>query len=266
MKTYLSNYAHFTNKQDLDAATRQHVLTHWNEMNQTERAVLDMIRRYSVKCGAAHLKHETFEKAIQKSNATVRRAIRKLEKLEIIERIQYIRPVMSGLGANIYVIQPTNDQTKLNTPKNDEKPTARRAEPVKLQTEAFLSSAIGESKLARIFYGVYRKLPGYYSDVLRKLLARLSWIMTCHLRGFSIISRNVRDGQKWVYKTNEQWKNEGSHFGMSMRLKARFVDWKIAAMSGGATCAINDRKISPRGSADCPLYRRQIAPSNNLRV
>jgi len=52
MTTYLSEYAHFTNKYDLDAATRQHVLTHWNAMNQTERAVLDMIRRYSVKYGA----------------------------------------------------------------------------------------------------------------------------------------------------------------------------------------------------------------------
>ncbi|WP_438296617.1 hypothetical protein [Sporosarcina sp. FA15] len=72
-------------------------------MNQTERDVLDTIRRYSVKYGAAHLKHETIEKTIKKYNAIVRRAIRKLEKLEIIERIHYIRPVMSGLGANIYV-------------------------------------------------------------------------------------------------------------------------------------------------------------------
>ena len=84
MITYLTDYAHFTNKQDLDAATRQHVLAHWDSMNTTERAVLDMIRRYSVKYGAAHLKHETIEKAIKKSNATVRRPP-KLEKLDIID-------------------------------------------------------------------------------------------------------------------------------------------------------------------------------------
>ena len=123
MTTYLTEYAHFTNKQDLDEASRQHVLAHWDSMNQTERAVLDMIRRYSVKYGAAHLKHETIEKAIKKSNATVRRAIRKLEKLDIIERIHYIRPVMSGLGANIYVIKPFNDQSKMNSPEKAEKPT-----------------------------------------------------------------------------------------------------------------------------------------------
>ncbi|MHA6261437.1 helix-turn-helix domain-containing protein [Sporosarcina sp. CAU 1771] len=186
MTTYLSEYAYFTDKNELDAATRQHVLTHWNAMNPTDRAVLDMIRRYSVKYGAAHLKHETIEKAIQKSNATVRRAIRKLEKLEIIERIHYIRPVMSGLGANIYVIQPTTDQSHMNSPEPTEKPAAPKLQPTKPETEALLfkalstkvlkrtspvelspttlfgkmksllSSTIGECTLARNVYGVYR--------------------------------------------------------------------------------------------------------------
>ena len=129
MITYLTEYAYFTNKQDLDEASRQHVLMHWNSMNHTERAVLDMIRRYSVKYGAAHLKHETIEKAIKKSNATVRRAIRKLEKLEIIKRIHYIRPVMSGLGANIYVIKPFYDQSKMNSPQEAEKPADSKPQP-----------------------------------------------------------------------------------------------------------------------------------------
>ena len=123
MITYLTEYAHFTNKHDLDEATRQHVLAHWNAMNHTERAVLDMIRRYSVKYGAAHLKHETIEKAIKKSNATVRRAIRKLEKLRILERIHFVRPIMSGLGANIYAINPYSEQSKMNSPGKADKPT-----------------------------------------------------------------------------------------------------------------------------------------------
>ncbi|MEK5071440.1 helix-turn-helix domain-containing protein [Sporosarcina sp. FSL K6-1508] len=240
MKTYLTEHAHFTNTNDLDEATLQHAHAHWNSMNQTERAVLDMIRRYSVKYGAAHLKHETIEKAIKKSNATVRRAIRKLEKLEIIERIHFIRPVMSGLGANIYVIKPFHDQSKMNRPEEDENPTDSKPQPTISQPEALLSKAIttkdlkktspaevlpttlfskmksllsstiGESKLARNFYGVYRhqslqmlkfsihadkgelfevlalqalrisvqatklkkirNLPGYYSGVLRELI------------------------------------------------------------------------------------------------
>ena len=48
MITYLTEYAYFTNKQYSDEASRQHVLMHWNAMNTTERAVLDMIPRYSV--------------------------------------------------------------------------------------------------------------------------------------------------------------------------------------------------------------------------
>ena len=65
MTTYLADYAHFTNKDDMDKAAKEHIAAHWNAMNDTERAVLDMIRRYSVKFGAAHLKHETMEKALR---------------------------------------------------------------------------------------------------------------------------------------------------------------------------------------------------------
>ena len=90
MTIYLSEYAYFTNKHDMDEAAKQHVVANWNDMNTTERTVLDIIRRYSVKYGAAHLKHETIEKAVKKSNATARRAIRKLEKLGIIKRIHFI--------------------------------------------------------------------------------------------------------------------------------------------------------------------------------
>lgn len=112
MATYLADYAHITNKHEIERAVKQHILINWNEMNGTDRAVLDIIRRYSFTFGAAHLKHDTIEKAVKKSNATVRRTIRKLEKLDIIERIHFIRPVMSGLGANIYTIKPIPDENQ----------------------------------------------------------------------------------------------------------------------------------------------------------
>ena len=95
------------------------------------------------------MKHETIEKAVKKSNATVRRAIRKLEKLDIIERIHYIRPVMSGLGANIYVIKPFNDQSKMSRPEEADKPTESKPQPVDSQTEAFFSKAINSKDLKR---------------------------------------------------------------------------------------------------------------------
>ncbi|WP_203248103.1 helix-turn-helix domain-containing protein [Sporosarcina beigongshangi] len=137
MTTYLKENAHFANTQDMDEAARRHVIKNWNEMNSTDRAVLDMIRRYSVKYGAAHLKHDTMAEKISKSNVTVRRAIRKLEKLGIIERIHYIRPVMNGLGANIYTILPFDDQSTLTTPAMADNPCDSMDEATLSETEAF---------------------------------------------------------------------------------------------------------------------------------
>ena len=177
MTNYLTDYAYFTNKYDLDEAASQHKQANWNAMNHTDRDVLDVIRRYSVKFGAAHLKHDTIAKAIGKSNATVRRAIRKLNQLEIIDRIHYIRPVMNGLGANIYAIRPYHDTPKA---KHPEKLSTTKSQPVKSaagqapkttdaaeqlvapttlfgRMKQMLSSTIGEASLARRFFGVYRQ-------------------------------------------------------------------------------------------------------------
>ncbi len=104
MATYLAYYANFTNKEDMDEAVNLHLSANRITLNNTDGAVLDLISRYSVKYGAAHLNNETMEKALEKSNSTIRRIIRKLEDQNIIERIYYVRPVMSDLGANIYVI------------------------------------------------------------------------------------------------------------------------------------------------------------------
>ena len=182
MTNYLTDYAHFTNKCDMDEAAWQHKKENWNDMNHTDRDVLDVIRRYSVKFGAAHLKHDTIANAIGKSNATVRRAIRKLRQFGIIERIHYVRPVMNGLGANIYAIRPYNNTPKISLPvtstssksqeakpevaqaSNQEqvktKPTEQLAVPTTLfgRMKEMLTSTLGEKTLARRFYGVYRQL------------------------------------------------------------------------------------------------------------
>lgn len=108
MIDYLADYSYFTSKEDIEHAVRQHRTMNWKDLNDTDRDVLDVIRLDTIRFGAAHLKHDAIASIIGKSNATVRRSIRKLEKLGIIDRILYIRPVMSGLGANIYVIKPFN--------------------------------------------------------------------------------------------------------------------------------------------------------------
>ncbi len=170
MTNYLTKFAYFTNKFDLDKAATAYKNEHWQAMNKTDRAVLDVIRRYSVKFGAAHLKHDTIADAIGKSNVTARRAIRKLVKLNIIDKVHYVRPVMNGLGANIYAIRPFEEPTTTRTPEKAEQKKAPKQEsnttenteqsvPVTLfeRMKALLSSTIGDATQTRRFFGVYRQ-------------------------------------------------------------------------------------------------------------
>lgn len=136
MTHYLSPHAKFTNVEAMDTAAHQHADIHYNAMNKTDRAVLEMIRCYSVKYLAAHLNHETIEKKLNVSNSTVRRSLRKLATLEIIERIQFVRPITNGLGANIYVILPVGDQAGMNSPEKVEKPRHEAVSEVILEKEA----------------------------------------------------------------------------------------------------------------------------------
>ncbi len=172
MTHYLKNYAYFTNKFDLDRAASEHRAEHFQAMNKTDRAVLDVIRQYSVKYGAAHLKHDTIASAIGKSNVTVRRAVRKLVSLGIIEKTHYVRPVMNGLGANIYAVLPFREPEikpvkkvretsveKKNTCQACSKPKEEAAPTTYFgRMKAFLTSTIGNAKLARNFFGAYRQL------------------------------------------------------------------------------------------------------------
>lgn len=221
MTHYLQNHAHFKDKFELDRAATEHKQEHWQAMNQTDRDVLDIIRRYSVKFGAAHLKHDTIAHILGKSNVTARRAIRKLVALGIIERIPYLRPVMKGLGANIYAIKPFQQPEKIVQPKI-EKPLVTKEKMVDTEIQApvpttvfermkaMLAATLGETSMARRFFGVYRQqvlpmlkfsiyeheqtlfeqlsiqalhiavqatkkrkiynLPGYYSGILRELI------------------------------------------------------------------------------------------------
>ncbi|MGN7385495.1 hypothetical protein [Sporosarcina sp. SAFN-015] len=105
----------------MDAVAEQQLSLHRDNLTKSDRQVLDVIRRYSVKYGAAHLKHGRIEDATGKSNVTVCRAIRKLIKLEIIKKVHYFL-LMSGLRANIYIIFLFDDQRKMDDrDKNDKR-------------------------------------------------------------------------------------------------------------------------------------------------
>jgi len=136
----LKNYAHFTDTEAMDKATNEHVHRNWYKMNKTDRTVLDMIRRYSVKYGAAHLKHETIAKQVGKSISTIKSVIAKLIDLGILEKVKFIRRVLSGMGANIYSILPFKEENclaKTGGRENSETPYVPTFEPLKNEKEAF---------------------------------------------------------------------------------------------------------------------------------
>src|SRR5690625_2210095 len=102
---YLSDYSTFDNTQELNEATNDHLQRNRYELNETDRSVLITLSQYAVKYnGVAHLKLSTLADIIEKSESTVRRAIRKLSKLNVIKSQSFMRRVSGGNGANIYIV------------------------------------------------------------------------------------------------------------------------------------------------------------------
>ena len=138
---YLSEYQTFDSVHEMDTHILQHTNANYNELNSTDRDVLSLISRYACKYpGAAHLKVETITKALSKSDATIRRAIRKLEKMHIIEKVSFIRRVTKGYGANILRILPFDDKSTMNTRPESENPTPASTQPAKTENETFISN------------------------------------------------------------------------------------------------------------------------------
>jgi hypothetical protein len=101
-----------------------------DELNDTSYAYLDQfsdqltnstidifkrITRYScVVIGVSWLKVRTLASILDKSEKTVRRALKQLETLHIIKRVPTIRP-QGGRGYDIVVIQPQADAASMST-------------------------------------------------------------------------------------------------------------------------------------------------------
>lgn len=133
--TNIDTHAKFETVAEMDAATNQHIYANMNDLNETDRKVLDTIRRYSSIYRAAKMKVATIAELVGKSEITVRRSTAKLERLGIIERIKTKRPINVGQGANIYVILPFNDRAGMNAPEEVTKPTESKSEPIKSESD-----------------------------------------------------------------------------------------------------------------------------------
>lgn len=124
---YLHNYSMFESIEKLNESINDHIKRNQYELNETDRDIFLMLGRYSVKYkGVSHLKADTIATAIGKSKRTVQRSIRKLERLGMVERCEFIREKSGGNGANIYRILPyksTNDTAELSPRLESDKPT-----------------------------------------------------------------------------------------------------------------------------------------------
>ncbi|CAG9612403.1 hypothetical protein BACCIP111899_01579 [Bacillus rhizoplanae] len=132
---YLREYKTFESVEQLNAAVRGHLYAHNFELNDTDKNILKLIGRYTVKyLGAAHLKAATIAEAIDRSEKTVRRSLNKLQSLGIIRKVRTTRHIMGGYGANIIVINMF-DQSPVSSREDADKPRQASAEPAKSSIE-----------------------------------------------------------------------------------------------------------------------------------
>ncbi|MCZ2259140.1 helix-turn-helix domain-containing protein [Sporosarcina sp. G11-34] len=137
---YLTDYQPFESKKELNEAVSSHFDRCNFELNETDREVLLMLSRYSVKYpGVAHLKTSTIAEKVKKSNRTVQRTIRKLEALLIIEKKPFLRQVSGGFGANLYIFLPPNVISELSPRKEVAKPDTPTTEATISENEPILS-------------------------------------------------------------------------------------------------------------------------------
>lgn len=126
---YLSDYQTFKDTQELNHHVKQHEQMNAAELNATDRSILRFIARYSVKySGASHLKVATIAEAMNKSERTIGRVLKRLEALNIIRRIGTIRPKSGGKGASIIQILPF-DSTLMSERMSDSEVTEKATEP-----------------------------------------------------------------------------------------------------------------------------------------
>lgn len=162
---YLENYQTFSHKSELNEAIALHLEAYGQALNQTERMILTFLSRYAVKYpGVAHLKNTTIAQAIKKSERTVRRALAKLESLQIIERRVFHREKTGGFGANLYIFLPYQEINEsveeTNVEKIPENPNGYEEAPITfyMRFSALVSGYMGHGneKLIRELYGVHK--------------------------------------------------------------------------------------------------------------
>ncbi|MTW85101.1 winged helix-turn-helix transcriptional regulator [Virgibacillus dakarensis] len=169
--SYLSDYATFNSTQELNHNVTQHEKAHQDALNATDRNILRFISRYSVKySGASHLKVATIAQGVEKSERTVRRVIRRLEALGIVEKVGTSRKKSGGDGANIYRILPylsermTERAVDEKARRTTEGTSKRGSEPLRKHYYKYVLDTAGSEIVER--YAIRNNIPEPLYDIL----------------------------------------------------------------------------------------------------
>ncbi|SPT95535.1 conserved phage protein [Lysinibacillus capsici] len=103
---YLATYKTFESVADMDTAVEEHIVAHYYDLTESERAIVFKLASHALEHpGACHLKAATIAAALEISTKTVYRSVKKLEELGIIEKVPSTK--LNGIkGASIYRILP----------------------------------------------------------------------------------------------------------------------------------------------------------------
>lgn len=124
MQTFkLEEYQTFESVEEMDKAITEYKKVVGYELNKTDRAVLEFLQRHSCKVpGVSYLLMETIANGVGKSIRTIRRVMKKLQDLFIIEKVQTIRKKRGGYGANVFRFLSKNVLSKMTYRQDEEKP------------------------------------------------------------------------------------------------------------------------------------------------
>lgn len=162
---YLHEHSTFETVKELNEAVNEHIQRNQYELNETDRSVLLTLSRYSVKYkGVSHLKISTLAEIVGKSDRTIQRSIRKLERLNIVERLEFIRKKSGGHGANIYRILPFNVGANSSEREDDGKPANSSDEETDKQDETINLSSNSNNTLLE----TEKRAPSSSDDIIKR--------------------------------------------------------------------------------------------------
>ena len=139
---YLAQYRTHQTVTELDLSIKEHIYNNFDKLTKSEKAVLNCLATHSLQhVGACHLKTSTIAGEIEKSDSTVKRSIKRLSDLGIIDVVNTSK--MNGIkGANIYRINFFSQQMnhrEMNHRATHETPRSSKDRHVKSETVSFKS-------------------------------------------------------------------------------------------------------------------------------